>query len=88
MRSAVYGDLTGRLVGWGMRWPVSLAVDRRSRWRVCHRGSGRRRDFGMIDGVARASGGAEATSVRRRKRGSPAGGQWDKALTGVMVSRF
>jgi len=42
----------------------------------------------MIDGGARASGGAEATSVRRRKRGSPAGGQWDKALTGVMVSRF
>jgi hypothetical protein len=22
VRSAVYGDLTGRLVGWGMRWPV------------------------------------------------------------------
>jgi hypothetical protein len=42
----------------------------------------------LIDGVARAFGGAEATAVRRRKRGSPAGGQWDKAVTGVMVSRF
>jgi hypothetical protein len=42
----------------------------------------------MIDGVARAFGGAEATAVRRRKRGFPAGGQWDKAVTGVMVSRF
>jgi len=42
----------------------------------------------MIDGVARGFGGAEATAVRRLKRGSPAGGQWDKAVTGVMVSRF
>jgi len=42
----------------------------------------------MIDGVARAFAGAEATAVRRRKRGSAAGGQWDKAVTGVMVSRF
>jgi hypothetical protein len=42
----------------------------------------------MIDGVAPAFGGAEATAVRRRKRGSPAGGQWDKAVTGVMASRF
>ena len=88
MRSAVYGDLTGRLVGEGMRWPVWLAADRRSRWRVCRRGSGRRGDFGMIAGVARAFGGAEATVVRRRKRGSPAGGQWDKVVTGVMASRF
>ena len=42
----------------------------------------------MIDGVARAFGGAEATAVQRRKRGFPAGGQWDKAVTGVMVSWF
>ena len=42
----------------------------------------------MIDGVARAFGGAEATAVRRRKRDFPVGGQWDKAVTGVMVSRF
>jgi hypothetical protein len=42
----------------------------------------------MIDRGAGGFGGAEATAVRRRKRGSPAGGQWDKAVTGVMVSRF
>jgi len=42
----------------------------------------------MIDGVARGFAGAEATAVRRRKRGSPAGGQWDKAVADVMVSRF
>jgi hypothetical protein len=65
-----------------------LAADRRSRWRVWRCGGRRRGDFSLIDGIGRPVRGGGATAVRRRKRGSPAGGQWDKAVTGVMVSRF
>jgi hypothetical protein len=38
----------------------------------------------MTSGIAQAFGGAGATAMRRRKRGSPAGGWRDEAVTGVM----
>jgi hypothetical protein len=43
-------------------------------------------DFGLIDGIGRAVGGAGATATRRRKRGSPAGGRCNEAVMGVMGS--
>src|SRR5580700_8654677 len=77
-----YGDLTGRRLGYGIRWPASAAAaDRRSQSGVCRR-SRRRGDFGMIDGVGRAFGGTGATATRRRKRGSPAGERRDEGGDG------
>jgi hypothetical protein len=64
----------------------SAAADRRSRSGVPRRGGRRRGDFGIIDGLARAFGGAEATAMQRRKQGSPAGGWCDEAVMGVMAS--
>jgi len=61
----------------------SAAADRRSQSGVCRRDGRRRGDFGMIDAAARAFGGAGATAMQRRKRGSPAGGRGDEAGTGL-----
>ena len=41
----------------------------------------------MIEDAACAFGDGEATAMERRKRGSPAGGVWGEAVTGVMTSQ-
>ena len=41
----------------------------------------------MIDGVACAFGGVEATVMQRRKQDSAAGGSCDEVIIGVMAAR-
>src|SRR5258707_13837264 len=68
---AVAGDIGGRLT----IAVVSLAP----RWPLTGR-------FWPERGIGRAVGGAGATAMRRRKRGSPAGGRCNEAVMRVMGS--
>src|SRR5260370_38038827 len=77
-RSAVYGDLVGRLLGSVVRWPGLSASERRSGSRFGRRGGGRRGEVGVMSRGGRAFRVCEGKAVPTREARFAGGGTGER----------